>query len=359
MLFNIEPDSPYRYKSIYNEVIPTRSLDCLQSFREDAPLFILPTIFSRFDNPIDYYYKDSPKPRDHRPNDISLIQAFRKPRGILPCNVSWEDPIPLEPHETILKNLKLNQSNQPILADLKACFQTKPIWSRNALLYKIRCSPTELRTLLPSVAYYYPNGPFRCQWVKYGFDPKTNKSSKIYQTLDFRRKQPLLKSDPLESSVGKRQTFDTTPIRKRESLKKNYDNQRSIIDSSFLSVAPGSSKESDKSKEIDYEKLLASFVFTPGVMPPFRQVHYQLNDIKFDTVQKLVHSNDNNEPEVCHVKDGWCGEGVIDQIRCILTLITDKNGNNLGDPPYFGGDSPNHELLEDVYDYTDFYNSSP
>lgn len=341
-----------------------KPFDSLQSFREDAPLFILPTIFSRFDNPIDYHYKDGPKSRDgnsqaSRGKDLSVIQAFRKSRGHLPIFVSWEDATPSEPHEVILNSVKVYPgSQQQLLEELKKCFQLKPIWSRNALLHKLKCNHMELKTLLPTVAYYFPNGPFRCQWVRYGYDPRKNKSSKIFQTLDFRRKQPMTQRDSAEISLGKRHTYDTTPVRKRESLKKVHDSQRFILDSSLLSLQPGSSSKESEKPEIDYERLQASYVFTPGVLPPFRQVHYQLNDIKVDAVQKLVHSNDNNEPEVCHDKDGWCGEGVIDQIRCILTLLTDEMTNkdsHLSEAPYFDDGSPNHEFFED--EYLDYYNT--
>ena len=43
-----------------------------------------------------------------------------------------------------------------------------------------------MKLLLPLVAYYFTTGPWRVMWVKYGYDPRTDPSAKIYQTLDYR-----------------------------------------------------------------------------------------------------------------------------------------------------------------------------
>ncbi|XP_074594264.1 general transcription factor IIIC subunit l(2)37Cd [Brevipalpus obovatus] len=344
------------YRSIYNDILPEKPLNSMQIFNKDAPLFLLPTIFSRFDSPIDYYYRDPPVRSDKSNSNIvdpNVIGGSRKPRSILPMCVNWSDEIPTEPHASIFETIKSSLNQQSIMDELKKCFQQKPIWSKNALLHKLKCCSADLKQLLPCVAYYYPNGPFRCQWVRYGFDPKKNKSCKIYQTLDFRVKSAFVKGECSNKITAKRSVFELNPIRKRESLKKTHDKQGSFIDSSLLSARTTSVKDMEKSNTLDEERAIATFVFTPGVLPTYRQVHYQLCDIKVDAVQKLIHSNDDNEPEECHDKDGWCGEGVIDQIRYILSVLTDdmlkKSEQSQESTFYDDADSSEHELSNDEY----------
>ena len=42
------------------------------------------------------------------------------------------------------------------------------------------------KSCLPYVAYNLVKGPFRQLWVRYGYDPKTDPSSALYQTIHFR-----------------------------------------------------------------------------------------------------------------------------------------------------------------------------
>ena len=42
------------------------------------------------------------------------------------------------------------------------------------------------KSCLPYVAYNLVKGPFRQVWVRYGFDPKKDPSTAIYQTIHFR-----------------------------------------------------------------------------------------------------------------------------------------------------------------------------
>lgn len=65
-------------------------------------------------------------------------------------------------------------------------FEERPIWSKAAVAYKTGISEATLKYVLPSVAYYFINGPWRVMWVRYGYDPRKDPSARIYQTFDFR-----------------------------------------------------------------------------------------------------------------------------------------------------------------------------
>ncbi|XP_053214230.1 general transcription factor 3C polypeptide 5-like [Panonychus citri] len=349
---NFDSNKP-RYKSRYNDIIPESPFSSLSSFNPDAPLLVLPTILSRFDVPTEYYYKDEPVHKNDALNKTavehqakSIIGLTRKPRSILAMLVNWDEEIPTEPNAVLLEKLRLHASNINVLEDLKKLFQQRPIWSRNALLYKLKCTRDDLKYLLPCVAFYYPNGPFRCQWIRYGFDPRKNKFCKIYQTLDYRVKQAYIKKDSSDKIMPKRSIYDyAMPLLRREPFKKAQDCEGSVIQPAIFLPPPGTSTETPTKSGIEDEQiLLASYTFRPGVLPSCRQCHYQLCEIHVPEVQKLVHENDGCEPDICHDKDGWCKEGTVDKIRAILSTMTDE---------MLRESEPDEEIL-DNYDNDDY-----
>ena len=70
-------------------------------------------------------------------------------------------------------------------------FGERPIWSKNA----IRCQENvtvgadQLKHILPSVGYYWLNGPWRALWTRFGYDPRKLPASKHYQLVDYRVRQ--------------------------------------------------------------------------------------------------------------------------------------------------------------------------
>jgi hypothetical protein len=38
----------------------------------------------------------------------------------------------------------------------------------------------DLQAVLPFVAYYFTDGPWQRTWVRYGYDPRTDKESRMY-----------------------------------------------------------------------------------------------------------------------------------------------------------------------------------
>ena len=69
---------------------------------------------------------------------------------------------------------------------IKAMFQKQPIWLRVELLHKSQVLPKHVKMILPVVAYYFSNGPWRNQWVRLGYDPRKDPNAAQYQTLDYR-----------------------------------------------------------------------------------------------------------------------------------------------------------------------------
>jgi hypothetical protein len=71
---------------------------------------------------------------------------------------------------------------------------------------KMKVVKCKLKVLLPLVAFYYLTGPWRCLWVRFGYDPRADPHAKMYQTLDFRLRQSeymyIYSYRALEVSVG-------------------------------------------------------------------------------------------------------------------------------------------------------------
>jgi len=325
--FQYHPIDSSTNTHILKDILPTKPfLNDVTTFNSDAPLFILPTIFSRFDSPSDYAYRNEAVHRDkamneeiERQNELSIIGRTRKSRSSMACFLNWEDDLSIQPNAEF--------SNQPIdkelLDKLKQLFQQRPIWSRNSLMYHLSCTRADLKTILPQVAYYFNNGPFRCQWIRYGYNPKMDKSSKIYQTLDFRVKQTYAKSNNSNRILAKRSIYQyQLPLKKNDTDKSRNRYRASIIDhQSFL---PSCSTSESQETQKETEKLYASFVFNPDMMPAHRQLFYQLCDIQVDEIQKLVHQNDFQEPDICEERDGWCVAGTIEKIRAIMSDCVDQ-----------------------------------
>ncbi|RWS08232.1 general transcription factor 3C polypeptide 5-like protein [Dinothrombium tinctorium] len=322
-----------RYKSIIDDIIPRNPFsEPNKCFDSNAPLFILPTLFSRFDMPTDYFFRNDPKYRDvsviqeiERQNQSSIIGRTRKSRSTIACLLCWNDETPNEPSGPVFENASKYHVSEKLMEEVRKCFETRPIWSRNALLYKLKCTRQELRLILPCIAYYFTNGPFRCMWIRFSYDPRKDKSSKIYQTLDFRLKQASGKSNNNERILAKRSIYQyQLPLKKNDKEKSRNRYRASVIThDSFnpnVSLMPSTSAEDEKNEE----KMFASFAFRPGIMPACRQQYYQLCDISVDQVQSLIHANDGKEPDVCDEKDGWCIPGTIEHIRAIMSSIVDE-----------------------------------
>lgn len=74
-------------------------------------------------------------------------------------------------------------------------FEERPIWPRNGILARTGFTNDHCKHILPAVAYYFVNGPWRTMWVRYGYNPRKEPSSRVYQTLDFRVKVGKLNYD--------------------------------------------------------------------------------------------------------------------------------------------------------------------
>ncbi|XP_069093233.1 general transcription factor 3C polypeptide 5 [Pleurodeles waltl] len=322
----VHTDTDGKPVSMYDKLL-LREPQREEFFTQDVPLYIPPPIFSRLDNPVDYYYRPDVQHREgYNPPQVSSENLIGLSRARRPHNaifVNFEDKeIPSKPLPAALQNWKricTNAVDKRLEDDLKQLFEVRPIWSRNALKSNIGINPEKLKLMLPCVAYYMLTGPWRSLWVRFGYDPRKDSSSKIYQVLDFRIRCGMKYGYmPNEMPVkAKRSTFNYSfPV--TLSAKKQAAQSISMQD---LKHGLGTSTSADKKTPASKQKAKDSaFIFREGMLPPYRQMFYQLCDLDVDSLQHIIRRNDGAEAE-CTERDGWCLPKTSDELRDSMSAM--------------------------------------
>ncbi|XP_039765132.1 general transcription factor 3C polypeptide 5 isoform X2 [Pararge aegeria] len=178
------------------EILPTGE-DQLKFMVEPAPMFIIPSNFTRSDKPINYFYTEKRYQTKDTANDESMsaddeVHKCRSDRALpIPRYIfNMSEDLPLEPNEYYLKKKDSRQSLYPPLQGefevVKKLFDDRPIWSLNLIKYQTKIKINSLKVIVPCLAIYMKEGPWRMMWVRYGYDPRKEPGARIYQTLDFR-----------------------------------------------------------------------------------------------------------------------------------------------------------------------------
>lgn len=313
-----------RYASILDDILPIKNPfdNTLKNFNSDAPLLILPAIFSRFDTPREIH-QPHPKFRSkemreefERQQSLSIIGRTRKKRSTMSYLLNFGDSVPLKPPDKLVEErTMLSASERSLVPRLKECFDKQKVWSKAALCYELNCTVMDVKYTLPLVAFHYLTGPFRTMWVKYGYDPHKDSSSKVLQTLDFRVKNPTEQQEYSRRSIHQYQL----PMRKNPEKAKSSQllDLKSVITTPYNALDETIDDTLANFKNMAITEAMCKF--RKDLIPPARQLSYQLKDIEIDEVQVILHSNDGREPDECSERDGWLPEGSIDRIRKIMS----------------------------------------
>ena len=74
--------------------------------------------------------------------------------------------VPLKPRDVALNQIKLKFIDSERLGLVREKFSQRPVWSKNALTAITSIPPDRLKLILPALAYYFTNGPWRNQWIR-------------------------------------------------------------------------------------------------------------------------------------------------------------------------------------------------
>lgn len=98
----------------------------------------------------------------------SIRKIFGKTRAQISIFANFRDPeIPTKPLDSAIKINKQKKWDDKI-AQVKKLFEARPIWTKAAIRYNTGMTDEHSKIILPVVAYYFINGPWRISWVKFG-----------------------------------------------------------------------------------------------------------------------------------------------------------------------------------------------
>ncbi|CAH2104394.1 unnamed protein product [Euphydryas editha] len=274
---------------VLEDIIPS-GVDNIETLLQPAPSFITPFNFTRSDKPIAYCYtdkrfgtKDFVKEESNSVTNDDVHKA-RSERGLpIPRYIfNLSEDLPSEPNEYYLKQKKNRLAIYPQLENefktVEKLFEERPVWSLNLLKYHTKLKMTSLRIIIPCLAIYMREGPWRMMWVKFGYDPRKEPGARIYQTLDFR----------MRHAAGVHAMVMT---RDQVVHCKKADRIRTF------------KKTSDELSPEDIV-LEGAVYFRPGMVPSQRQIYYQYHDVQLPEVQALL-ARPPPAGARCHERRGW------------------------------------------------------
>ena len=306
-----------------------------------APLFLPPAAFTRMDQPQDYHYRKDTSTQAIKSNlsvPQTIIGRTRQRRTLHAVFVNYENPkVPERPSEVALHQLKVKFIDETMLNEVHEAFKNQPIWTKTGLS-AVTGQPLErLKFILPTVAYYFTSGPWRNQWVRFGYDPRQDISSGIYQTLDYR----VRLEGGAKLKVRAKRSY-ANYILPYQSTNPSKSRTSTIIREALI----GSDQNTpigDHVPALDIEKDIkrSNYIFEKGVIPPCRQMFYQYKDIKLEEAQNLVKSKMQKSAQdigsgtqSCSERNGWFEPGLDAGLREIMTKsITQSLTSNLKPPP--------------------------
>jgi len=171
-------------------------MDLKSYIKKQKSLFLPPPIFSDDDTPKEYNFRPNPYFRQDsegvggsEADMVFKTELTRYPATSLSFEIEdpvtkirTRPPVPTGPPSTA----KPNPADK-LEKVLRKIFQERPVWNRSSLVEHIGPELIPgLKRVLPVVAYIFCTGPWRNQWVRYGYDPRKEPEARMYQTMDFR-----------------------------------------------------------------------------------------------------------------------------------------------------------------------------
>jgi len=230
--------------------------------------------------------------------------------------VDWKDTeVPIKPNVEI----KLSAIDKEKLCRIQTMFDERPIWSFVALKSSVSIEDvSSLKGLLPLVAYYFNNGPWRRVWVRMGYDPRKDPQSRIYQVIDLRvlPSQLLIGKPGGVSNIAHKSAFAKAPRRiKRPVAGAPF---AEIQESGHIELGCDDGEiEIDASRAYSYKNGYTNVDdYSFSVPPCHQQTIYQLCDVSEKNVQKLLQAA--KPKDSCNEKIGWFTQQHMKKIRAYM-----------------------------------------
>ncbi|XP_076653346.1 general transcription factor IIIC subunit l(2)37Cd [Halictus rubicundus] len=290
-------EDPKKLEYVYDKIYPN-NIPQYSWLKSDVPYFLPPAAFSRMDT-IQHYV---PKTEAQSYADNIIGKSTKRKSGFSNLIYVSTPDVPTKPPVGIETAMKVKFVQNTHYDQMRRLFEERPIWSKNAVMYKTKFSHDRLKILLPSVAYYFMTGPWKIMWVKLGYDPRKDITARKYQTLDYRLKA----MHGLGSTVKCKRNYaeytlpyKSTPVGKQKT------------------ALSGVLAEQCGKKELELTDSV--YIYRDGTVPPSRQMFYQYCDVLVDEIQEMLAKLPDPLPTTrCHEKRGWLPSGFDAQCREII-----------------------------------------
>lgn len=291
-----------------------------------APLFLPPAAYTRMDQPQDYHYRKDTSTQAIKSNlsvPQTIIGRTRQRRTLHAVFVNYETPkVPERPSEVALHQLKVKFIDEMMLKEVNDAFQAQPVWTKTGLSAVTGQSLERLKFMLPTLAYYFTSGPWRNQWVRFGYDPRNDPSAAIYQTLDYR----VRLEGGAKLQVRAKRSY-ANYILPYQSTNPSKSRTSTIIREALVGSDQNTSITDQIVSLTEEEKSIkrSNYMFERGVIPPCRQMFYQYKDIKIKEAEDLVKSKSKKFKTssdtilTCDERNGWFEAGLDAALREVMT----------------------------------------
>jgi len=298
--------------SIYPQVYSGSNLVTSSWLDSPTPLFTPPATFSRMDLPQDYQFRREAAASSTGPETPhNIIGRTRQRRSHHAIFVTYDvEKVPDKPRDVALNQIKLKFIDQERLTRVRAHFSERPVWSKNALHAITNIPPDRLKLILPVVSYYFTTGPWRNQWIRFGYDPRVEQRAAIHQTLDYRVR---LQGGARNKVAAKRSYANYLLPYKAMNWSKP---RTSLISKESFTGTGGQVEEQEEPTEEDKERMKDIYLFREGKVPPYRQMFYQYGDIQLQAAKDIL---EESRGTACMEKSGWYVSGTEDRLREVLT----------------------------------------
>merc|ERR1719300_12040 len=287
-----------------------------------APLFVPPAAFSRMDQPQEYQYqRDTAGQKTVTGTPLNIIGRTRQRRTLHAIFVNYDvEKVPAKPSDVALNQLKVKFIESNERDRVAEAFKRQPVWTKTGLNCTVNVTMDRLKFILPTLAFYWTSGPWRNQWTMYGYDPRKDRGSHQYQTLDYRVR--LEGGAKLKVRAKRSYANYLLPYK---SMNWSKPKTSTIVRETFTESGGGGGDEdaAAAASEAEAQALLdarSRYIFEDGMVPPHRQMFYQYKDILLPEAQKIFRESLlPAEAKECSEKNGWYKPNTDDKVREIIS----------------------------------------
>ncbi|KAI8462324.1 MAG: RNA polymerase III transcription factor IIIC subunit-domain-containing protein [Monoraphidium minutum] len=176
--------------------------DAAEAYRTVQPFLLVPPLFSRVDVPLDFAFRDGggDAPEDEAAAaeaDALRVISFYNPEAppplpppawMLPPSEGGAEGGEEEEDEEDEGEVARRAAGRELLQALRDALARRPVWPWPALARALPEGADEgaARMALAALCYQFKTGPWKAQFVRCGYDPRTDRGARRYQAVSYR-----------------------------------------------------------------------------------------------------------------------------------------------------------------------------